>query len=82
MPETRGHLEQARCSLGLSLDDLWMRCFALGAMATSLELEAYLFEALVPPPHEHDLIAVALNERFTELGGDHPVPYQADETRR
>jgi len=34
---------------------------------------------LAPSAHDHDLIAHALNERFTELGGDHPVPYVEDE---
>ena len=78
MSEASGLLEQARRTLGLSLDDLWIRYFALGGMSTALELEAYLFGALVAPPHEHDLLAVALNERFAELGGDHPVPYRGD----
>lgn len=82
MSEVPGPLEQARCTLGLSLDDLWMRYFALGGMSTALELEAYLFGALVAAPHEHDLLAVALNERFSELGGDHPVPYQGDAPQR
>lgn len=78
MSDAPGVLEQARRTLGLSLDDLWMHYFSLGGMSTALELEAYLFGALVAPPHEHDLLAVALNERFSELGGDHPVPYQGD----
>ena len=71
-------LEQARRQVGMSLDDLWMRYFALGGMGTVLEVEAVLFGALVAEPHDHDLLAVALNERFAELGGDHPVPYTGD----
>ena len=27
---------------------------------------------------DHDTLAVALNERFSELGGDHPVTYSED----
>ena len=82
MSDAPGLLEQARRTLGLSLDDLWMRYFALGGMSTALELEAYLFGALVAQPHEHDLLAVALNERFSEIGGDHPIPYQGDAPQR
>ena len=44
-------------------------------MSTAFDLEGYLFGALAPSDHEHDVIAHALNERFVELGGNHPVPY-------
>jgi hypothetical protein len=71
-------LELARRELGLSVDDLWMRYFALGGMSSALEIEAYLLGALVTPSNVHDRIAVALNERFAELDRDHPVPYSAD----
>lgn len=79
MPEHRLSLELARRETDLSVDDLWLRYFALGGMSSALEIEAYLFEALVPDAHEHDVLAVALNERFAELGGDHPVPYAEDQ---
>ena len=44
-------------------------------MGTALELEAYLCGALLPSPHEYDVLAHTLNERFFQLGGDtsHPV---------
>lgn len=71
-------LEQARRDLELSIDDLWTRYFALGGMSTLLEVEAVLFGALVGTGHDRELLAVALNERFAELGGDHPIPYADD----
>ena len=71
-------LETARRDLGLSFGDLWHRYFALGGMATSLEVEAYLFGALIPTGHDRDILAVALNERFAELGRDHPLRYTED----
>lgn len=71
-------LEHARREVKLTMDELWMRYFALGGMSSALEVEAYLFGALVAPSHDHDVLAVALNERFAELGGDHPVPYTDD----
>ncbi len=48
-------------------------------MSSSLQLEDFLYGALRPTKHDHDVIAHALNERFVELGGNHPVPYQEDE---
>jgi hypothetical protein len=71
-------LEHARREAGLSIADLWMRYFALGGMGTMLEVEAILYGALVPIPYDRDVLSVALNERFAELGGDHPMPYSDD----
>jgi hypothetical protein len=73
-----GELERARIELGLSNDELWFRYFALGGMGTAIEVDAYLHDALAPTSHDRDLLAAALNERFAELGGDHPVPYSGD----
>ncbi len=73
-------LEQARRDLGLSVADLWLRYFALGGMNAALELEALLFGALISDAHNRDIVAVALNERFFELGRDHPVGYSGDES--
>ena len=72
-------LERARVDVGLSHSELWFRYFEIGGMSTELELEAYLYDALSPTEHDRDLIAVALNERYAELGGDHPIPYSDDE---
>ncbi|MEY2581690.1 MAG: hypothetical protein QOE09_1539 [Ilumatobacteraceae bacterium] len=72
-------LERARVKVGLSHSELWFRYFALGGMSTALELEAYLYEALTPSWHDRDMVALALNERFQELGGDHPIPYSDDD---
>jgi len=68
-------LDQLRRQAGLTLEQLWLRYFALGGCQPTLELEAVLHGALLAGAHDHDVLAHALNERFTELGGDHPVPY-------
>jgi hypothetical protein len=68
-------LDAYRQEAGLSHAELWLRYFELGGMSTGFDLEAFLYGALVPSDRDHDVIAQALNERFTELGGDHPVPY-------
>ena len=44
-----------------------LRYFGLGGMRTPRELEAYVYGALVPTPHDGELIAVALNERDCTL---------------
>ena len=72
-------LEKARREVGLTVSELWWRYFAIGGMRNELEIEAILYQALVPTEFDRDLLAVALNERFSELGGDHPIPYSSDE---
>ncbi|MEO7555192.1 MAG: hypothetical protein ABIV94_01135 [Acidimicrobiales bacterium] len=79
MTPPTGVLEQARLDVGLSHGELWFRYFELGGMSTALEVEAFLYAALAPTVHDRDLLATALNERFSELGGDHPVAYSDDE---
>ena len=78
MSESIDVLEKARRGLGLSVADLWWRYFSLGGMSTAMEIEAILFQALVPSTYDRDLLAVALNERFSELGADHPLRYSDD----
>lgn len=65
--------------LDLSFGDLWLRYFSIGGMSTALEIEAVLYGALVGDPHDRDVLAVALNERFAELGHHHPLAYVGDE---
>ena len=72
-------LEKARRDVGLSVSQLWWRYFAIGGMSNELEVEAILYQALVPDESDRDLLAVALNERISELGGDHPIPYSTDD---
>jgi len=71
-------LDRQRRLAGLSHGELWMRYFELGGMDSALELQAIVYGALRPSAHDHDVIAHALNERFVELGGNHPVPYAGD----
>jgi hypothetical protein len=68
-------LDRYRQRAGLSHGDLFLRYFELGGMSTAIQLEAILYGALQASPHDEELIAHALNERFVELGGNHLVPY-------
>ena len=71
-------LDTFRLKAGLSLGELWLRYFELGGMSTGLQLEAFLYGVLLPSTHDHNVIAHAINERFVELGGNHPVEYWKD----
>jgi hypothetical protein len=44
-------------------------------MSSRSEVEAILCGARIPGDDDHDIIALALNERLAELGRDYPVPY-------
>jgi hypothetical protein len=68
-------LEAARIDVGLSHAELWLRYFELGGMSRALEVEAFLLGVLEPDTHDYDILAHALNERYVEKGGNHPVPY-------
>jgi hypothetical protein len=72
-------LEMTRRTLGLSITELWWRYFAIGGMSSELEVEAILLHALTPTSEDWDLLAVALNERSSELGDDsYSIPYSSD----
>ena len=71
-------LDAARQDLGLTVPDLWVRCLALGGMLPLLELTACLGGRQPFTRTEYDVVAQALNERYMDDGGDHPIAY-ADE---
>jgi hypothetical protein len=71
-------LDTYRLEAGLSHGELWLRYFGLGGMSSGLELEAFLYGIMTPEPRDHDVIVHALNERFSELGANHPVAYLGD----
>jgi hypothetical protein len=71
--------ELCRQHTTLSLAALWIRCFALGSDNTLLELEGFFYGALRPTPHEYNIMAVAVNEHFAEIGVDRSVPYVEDD---
>jgi hypothetical protein len=71
-------LDAFRQEAGLSHLELWLRYFELGGMSSGFELEAFLYGLLIPTDHDHDVIALAINERVAELGGNHRVVYSMD----
>lgn len=68
-------LNTARQDAGLSMVELYLRYFGLGGMTPALEMEAIVCGAHTTTDLDHDRMVHALNERFTEMGRNHPVPY-------
>ena len=59
----------------LTVEQLWMRYFALGGVAGPVEVEAYLHGLMPLPSVQRDILAHAVNERLDELTWRHRVPY-------
>jgi serine/threonine protein phosphatase PrpC len=59
----------------LTLEQLWVRYFALGGDAGLVEVEAYLHGLMPLPGLQRDMLAHAVNERLDELTWQHRVPY-------
>ena len=59
----------------LSIEQLWMRYFALGGSADLLDVDAHLAGLTVLPAGQRDMLAHAVNERLDELVSQRRVPY-------
>ena len=59
----------------LTLDDLWLRCFALGTTYTPTQLGRLLRGERLPSRHEYNVVAVAMNEYLSDIGAAQSVPY-------
>lgn len=70
-------LEAARMQAGMSFQDLWIAYFSLGGTAHPDAVRAYLGGGSVPSL-DYDVLAQALNDRFIDLGQNHPVPYREE----
>lgn len=79
LPEPRPSVERRAEYNSLAIEDLWLRCFALGTMCTPSQLEAFLRGDLSPTRHEYNLVAVALNEWLSDTGVAQFVPYIEDD---
>ena len=66
---------------GLSYGELWLRYFELGGIRDRRDMEAILCGMLVPSDYDHDIIALALNERLVELGRG-TIPFLTPRSRR
>ena len=69
-------LDAARRAVGLSVDELWIRYFALGGNDEPIDVDGYLSGVRTLSTREHNVLTLALNEAFGDLGMDHPLGYQ------
>ena len=66
--EHRRALTEAFHGAELTVEELWIRYFALGGDAGKVEVEAYLSGLMPLPSLQHNILAHAINERLDELG--------------
>jgi len=74
-PQLAG-LRDAYAHTRLTLEQLWMRYFALGGTADLVDLDACLAGLVPLDPDQNELLAHAVNERLDELIQEHRVPYR------
>ncbi|MFN2506024.1 MAG: hypothetical protein ABR540_17680 [Acidimicrobiales bacterium] len=70
-----GEIDSGRRQLGMSVRDVWVGYFSVGGNGSMLEVERWLSGASDIPAREHDMLAQAVNDRFTDHGLNHPVRY-------
>jgi hypothetical protein len=71
-------------SLRIALDavhwqtiDLWVGAAAIGGHFSHSDVDDITSGARAPTRAEYDVLATTINERFRDLGGDHPMPLWA-----
>lgn len=72
-------LDNAFARAGVSVQELWLRYFALGGLVGVTEIDGYLQGLMPLTALEHDRLAVALNEYLDDLHQPFHVPYRLDE---
>lgn len=76
--EQRRIIAECFARTGLTVEQLWLRYFALGGDVSEADLAAYLRGALPLPRIQRDMVAHAVNERLDELSGARRAPYSRD----
>ncbi|MBB5957978.1 hypothetical protein FHS29_004586 [Saccharothrix tamanrassetensis] len=59
----------------LTIDELWIRYFALGGEVGLIDIDAYVHGISGLPPLQRDILAHAVNERLDELTPPHRADY-------
>ena len=76
MPENGFTLRDGIDLARITDEDLWIRYIGVGGSGSRAELMQSVADDSPGDPHEHNLIAQAINEHFIDGGGDHPVAYR------
>ncbi len=66
----------------MELSELWIACMGLGGSFSKQRLEEGLRGTHTFSQQDHDVVAQALNDHFTERGQDHPVAYHDELAER
>lgn len=61
--------------LHMSILAVWIGYFSVGGNGSLSDVDNWITGVNAPSLQDHDLLAQALNDRFTEAGLDHPVAY-------
>lgn len=69
-------LPDAFARADVSVQELWLRYFALGGDVGVFETDAFLHGLMPLAPLEHDRLAVALNEYLNDRHQPFQVPYR------
>jgi hypothetical protein len=80
-PLPTNDIEAGRQQLGLTRHDLWLGYFELGGNGSLADVARWLAGDVRLPATDHDVLAVALNEAFSERGLNHPVLYSNHDAR-
>ena len=72
----RQGFEKSLPDADVTVEELWLRYFAMGGQAGQFEVEAYIHGAMALPALQRDVLAHALNERLDEISSTGPrAPY-------
>lgn len=74
--QDQADLAAACVAAGLSMEELWVGCFALGGNVGRYEIEAYLAGLMPISAHEHNVVAHVVNERLAEQLSVRRAPYR------
>ncbi|MGC2942210.1 MULTISPECIES: hypothetical protein [unclassified Brevibacterium] len=77
----RRELAEAIDFWNLSITGVWMHYVSLGGELTEYELDAYIHEAYLLAPYQHDILAEAVNELIDMLPPPPRAPFSDDRDR-
>lgn len=59
----------------MSYHDVWVGYFSVGGNGTLADVRSWLSGEILVPTRDHDLLAQAMNDAFTDAGLGHPIAY-------
>jgi hypothetical protein len=71
-------INAGRIDAGWTVTQLWVAATGIGGGLSRGDVERIGDDHQDATPIEHDILAAALNDHFSDLGQDHPVTYWRD----